>query len=74
MINVVCLYWGDKYDTNYVQVLYNMVERNLTVPHKFICFTDHTKIHKMVKGDIEFRSMPHHNYQGWWNKLTILST
>ncbi len=73
MINVVCLYWGDKYDTNYVQVLYNMVERNLTVPHKFICFTDHTKIHKMVKGDIEFRSMPHHNYQGWWNKLTLLS-
>ena len=73
LVNVVCLYWGDKYKTDYVQVLYNMVKRHLTIPHKFICYTDHVKIHKMVKGDIEYRKLPFHNYQGWWNKLTLFS-
>jgi len=73
LVNVVCLYWGDKYKTDYVQVLYNMVKRHLTIPHKFICFTDHVKLHKLVQGDIEYRKMPFHNYQGWWNKLTLFS-
>jgi hypothetical protein len=73
LVNVVCLYWGDKYKTDYVQVLYNMVKRHLTIPHKFICYTDHVKLHKIIDGDIEFRKLPFHNYQGWWNKLTLFS-
>ena len=40
MLNVVCVNWGLKFKPQYVQVLYNMVERNLTIPHKFILFTD----------------------------------
>lgn len=32
--------WGDKYGPEYVNRLYNMVERNTTLPFKFICFTD----------------------------------
>ena len=48
MINVVCLYWGNKYKTEFVNVLYNMVERHMTVPHKFIIYTDHVKMQKLV--------------------------
>ena len=41
--NVICIKWGDKFGANYVNSLYNMVERNLTLPHRFICFTDKTR-------------------------------
>ena len=74
MINVVCLYWGNKYKTEFVNVLYNMVQRHLTIPHKFIIYTDHVKMHKLVKGDnVEVRKLPFHDYTGWWNKLTLFS-
>jgi hypothetical protein len=56
LVNVVCLYWGNKYKTDYVKVLYNMVERHLTIPHKFIIYTDHVKMHKLVSGaNVEIR-------------------
>ena len=73
MVNVVCIYWGTKYPTIYVQNLYNMVKRNLTVPFTFTCFTDHVKLQKLVQGDIRVRSMPYHNFKGWWNKMTLFS-
>ena len=74
LVNVVCLYWGNKYKTDYVQVLYNMVKRHLTIPHKFIIYTDHVKMHKLVPGDnVEVRKLPFHTYEGWWNKLTLFS-
>jgi alpha-N-acetylglucosamine transferase len=74
LVNVVCLYWGNKYKTDYVNVLYNMVERNLTIPHKFIIYTDHVKMHKLVPGNnVEVRKLPFHTYDGWWNKLTLFS-
>ena len=46
-MNFCCVYYGDKYDVKYVQNLYNMVQRHLTIPHKFYCFTDHVKLHKL---------------------------
>ena len=74
LVNVVCLYWGNKYKTEFVNVLYNMVQRHLTIPHKFIIYTDHVKMQKLVKGDnVEVRKLPFHDYTGWWNKLTLFS-
>ena len=73
MLNVVCVYYGTKFPLDYVQVLYNMVQRHLTVPHKFICFSDHVKPQKLLKGDITFRKFKHHDYYGWWNKLQLFS-
>ena len=35
--------WGDKYGPEYVNLLYSMVKRNLTLPFKFICFTENAK-------------------------------
>ena len=42
-VNVMCLKWGNKYGPEYVNRLHNMVKRNLTIPHRFVCFTDDPK-------------------------------
>ena len=39
-MNFCCVFYGTKYKFEYVQNLYNMVQRNLTIPHNFVCFTD----------------------------------
>ena len=73
MINFCCVFYGQKYDPKYVQVLYNMIQRHLTVPHRFICFTDHVRLQKMIDGDIICKPFHYHNYHGWWNKLQLFS-
>lgn len=73
LVNIVCVYYGLKYPIDYVQVLYNMVQRNITVPHRFICFTDHIKPQKLLSNDIEFRKFKHNDYEGWWNKMQLFT-
>ena len=73
MINICCVYYGSKYHRNYVQMLYNMVKRNVTIPFKFICFTDHIKMPKLISGDIEFKIFPRNDMEGWWNKLQLFN-
>lgn len=73
MYNVCCVYYGSKYEPVYVQNLYNMVKRHLTLPYKFHCFTDHVRLHKIVQGDISFRPFPRHDFEGWWNKLQLFN-
>lgn len=72
-LNFACVCYGDKYPVEYVQKLYNMVQRHTTLEHKFIVFTDHVKMHKLVEGDIEIREFALHDLQGWWNKMQLFS-
>ena len=76
MLNFACVYYGDKYTFPYVLNLYNMVQRNTTVPHKFICFTDNTVMHRRKEfksTNIEFRQFKRHDFNGWFNKLQLFS-
>ena len=75
MINVVCVNWGLKFKPIYTQTLYNMVKRHLTIPYKFICYTNHIKLQKIIKEDnFEVRKLPFaEEYQGYWNKLSLFS-
>ena len=76
MLNFVCIYYGNKYSFPYVKNLHNMVERNLTTPHKFICFTDNTVIAQRKEfrsTNIEFRQFKRHDFNGWFNKLQLFS-
>ena len=76
MLNFACVYYGDKYTFPYVRNLYSMVERNLTIPHRFICFTDNTVIHRRKEfknTNIEFRQFKRHDFNGWFNKLQLFS-
>lgn len=71
MNNFVCVYWGNKYPYDYVQKLYNMVERHTTIDYNFIALTEDLTLKRKVTGDIEVRKLPHHDYEGWWNKLQM---
>ena len=40
--NVLCIKWGSKYSADYVNKLYSMVERHLSLSHRFVCLTEDT--------------------------------
>ena len=62
---VCCLKYGKKYDASYVNKLYNMVSRNLTLDHEFVCFTeDATDINPNVR----IEPLPAMAVTGWWFK------
>lgn len=66
MLNVVCLLrQGGKvgYDAGWVQKLKQGVERNLTIPHRFVCFSDcdvPCERIPLIKGD-----------HGFWSKMQM---
>lgn len=63
---VVCLKYGDKYSAEYVNKLYSMVKRNLTVPFEFVCYTENSQdINSEIR--IEPLSLIS-GVQGWWYK------
>ena len=77
-MNFACVYYGDKYKIEYVEKLYNMVQRHTTLKHNFICFTDSTIIHRRLKKTlpghkIEFRKFKRDDFNGWFNKLQLFS-
>ena len=72
MLNVICLKHGTKYGPEYVNKLYNMIQRHLTVPHRFVCFTDNPN---GIDLPIEIRMLPLNNViTGWWWKPYIFKS
>ena len=62
---VACLKWGDKYTSDYVNKLYAMVDRNITLPYEFVCFTENTKD---IDKNITTHPLPRLQADGWWYK------
>ena len=54
-INIVCFKWGDKFDSEYVNKLYNMVERHITLPFRFWCITDDSE---GIKEQVKIKKLP----------------
>lgn len=67
---VVCLKWGNKYSSEYVNRLNNMVARNLTLPYEFVCFTENTS---GIDKSIRTEPLPTLPITGWWYKPYFLS-
>ena len=42
-VNIICMKWGDKYGADFVNKLYAMVQRNITIPFQFVCFTENAE-------------------------------
>lgn len=63
-VTVACVYWGNKFSKDYVYNLKASVERNTTVPHKFVVYSD-----RGFPG-IETKIL-RPGYEGWWNKLQL---
>ncbi len=70
MIYIACLKYGNKYGPKYVNILKNMISRHLSLPHKFICFTENTK---GLDPEIQTIDLPDMGLSGekkaWWYKL-----
>jgi hypothetical protein len=72
-VNIITLKWGTLYGPEYVNRLYRGVKNNLTIPFRFICFTEDTTD---VEGGIEcldFPAFPVEKY-AWtaWRKFSLL--
>jgi hypothetical protein len=55
MATVLCMKWGRRYGSDYVNTLYSMVGRNLTLAHRFICLTDDAD---GIRPEVECRGLP----------------
>lgn len=63
-MNVLCvLRTGEEYDAEWVRKLKDGVERNLTIPHRFICLSD---------SEVPCERLPlKHKWPGWWAKIEM---
>ena len=68
MKNVVCIKWGEKFGSEYVNKLYNSIQRNLSLKHRFICLTDNAE--GIVAG-VETLPIPREDLKICWNKLAL---
>ena len=73
VVNVICMKWGHKYSTEYVNRLFGMVKRHLSLPFRFICCTDDTR---GICPDIEIQPLPKLALppgvpERGWRKLTV---
>ena len=69
--HVVCVKWGNKYVSTYVNILKNMVARHTTVPYQFHCLTDDPA---GIDPDVNIVSLPKEpGIHSWWSKLWMFS-
>jgi len=74
-VNIICMKWGDKFPAEYVNKLYAMVERNITLPFRFICFTENNS---GIRQEVEIQALPELDLpanipERGWRKLTVFS-
>lgn len=72
-VNIICMKWGNKYSAEYVNRLYSMVNRHLTLDFEFICFTDDSNdIGREVKiQPLPQLALPKDIPERGWQKLTV---
>ena len=69
-MNILCVKWGTKYSSDYVNILYNMVLKNCNgQPFDFYCYTDNNSNLidniKIIKINSDLKD--------WWPKLDLLN-
>ena len=78
IVNIVCLKWGNVYSPDYVNNLYSMVERNISLPFRFICLTEDSKD---IRSEVEILPLPDFQEPPWeyarfcqaWRKLALFN-
>ena len=73
IVNILCMKWGKKYTANDVNILFSMVQRNLSLPFRFVCFTDDKRgIRSEVECfDIPEIDIPEKKAVSPWKKLVM---
>lgn len=75
-VNIICMKWGSKYGANYVNTLYAMIARHISLPFQLTCFTDDANgidPHVQIR-DLPALELPQGAPERGWNKLTTLQT
>jgi hypothetical protein len=72
-VNIICMKWGDKFPSEYVNRLYSMVNRNLSLPFRFVCFTEDDS---GIRNEVEVQplpklDLPNNAPERGWRKLTV---
>lgn len=67
--------WGNKFPAFYVNKLYAMVERNLSLPFRFVCFTENGN---EIRPEVEIQPLPELDLpenipERGWRKLTVFA-
>lgn len=70
-ITVACVNVGIKFAPEYVHKLHGMVQRHLTLPHEFICFTDKPERYEGVPFQVRKELSGH---PGWWAKIGLFNS
>ena len=68
--NILCLKHGTKYHSDYVNHLYNMVERNCSLDYNFYCLTENPK---GIDKNVNIIPLPA-GLTGWWCKPFMFSS
>lgn len=69
MLNIITVKWGKKYNSSFVNRIYNMCVKNISIPFKMYCYTDCAR---GIKKDINIIRIPKENtLELWWNKLAL---
>ena len=69
-MNILCVKWGTKYSSEYVNKLYNMVLKNCNgQPFNFYCYTDNPSDLKSNIKTVNINS----DLKDWWPKLDLLN-
>lgn len=69
---ILCMKWGTKYGPEYVNRLYSMVSRHLTLPFEMVCLTDDKNgiTPEVTCFDIPPLDLPTNSPERGWNKLS----
>jgi hypothetical protein len=70
-LTVVCVKFGKKYDADYVNKLAAGVQRHLSRPHHFICFTDDPT--GIFPTFVVSKPLSTGILKGWWHKAYLFS-
>jgi len=72
MNHIICVKWGNKYISQYANVLYNMVKRHTTLPFEFHCITDNPT---GLDSHIKTIKLPNDPWlKTWWSKLWMFGS
>ncbi len=73
-VNIICMKWGEKYGSEYVNKLHGMIERNISFPFVLTCFTDNNAgiNPKISTCSLPKLSLPDNTPERGWNKLSTL--
>ena len=72
-MNIICMKWGDKFSSEYVNRLYAMVSHNMVTKFRFVCFTDNSV---GIRSEVEIQNLPELKLppgspERGWRKLTV---